>query len=343
MATVSVVLPVHRNQPHLAETVRSICSQTLQDWELVLVDNGTRNGRDLLPSEVRRDERIRLVRLAENQGIACGINAGIAAASGEFIAMADYDDVSLPRRLEFQAEYLRAHPDVGLVNCGAETIDEQGRVTGREFCLIDGNSQLRYSGFRASVVAPVHMGRREVFLQLPHRPEFPLGSDYDFFTRAADRWKLGGVPRILYRYRRYPGQTSIEKREGHILNECAIRLVTARRRAGRSEELARLAREMSVAPLAETYRRYARWCAAEGYSEPAVYHARRLVAEARGAGDVAEGLRIFFRVAAANPRSSSALLRLMLYGPLRSQGLRDQGAELRPAEELSPAPAAAGA
>ncbi len=331
MPVVTVVTVFHQPSPHLAAAIESIRAQTLRDWELILVDNGTGLGRSVLEAAAAADERIRIVALPGNEGIARGIDAGVRAAQSEFIALLDYDDVALPRRLERQVEMLRADSSLGLVNCGVDTIDESGRITGREFCLLDGGAQKCFSTYGTPVVSPVYTGRREVFVQFPHREVFRWGSDFDFFNRVIEQWKVGGVGEVLQQYRRYAGQTTVVREAGLVLNQCAIRLLTARRRAGRPEELTALAAEMerlADAAPAEIYRHFARRCLAEGWTPPAVYHARRLLAVRRTPAAFLAAARIFVGALWQNPRNARFLTRLFFSGPLRAHGLRNEGSEL---------------
>src|SRR3954465_13575599 len=109
---VSVVMPVYNAQRYLAEAVDSILAQTWRYFEFVIVDDGsTDRSPKLLERYAVRDSRIKLT-LRPNTGIVGALNDGIAAASGEFPARMDADDVALPRRLEKQVAYLTELPKV---------------------------------------------------------------------------------------------------------------------------------------------------------------------------------------------------------------------------------------
>jgi glycosyltransferase involved in cell wall biosynthesis len=234
MPAVSVLMVCHRDTPYLRPAIASVFGQTLRDLELVLVDNGAGLAVESL-GESGRDPRLRWVRLPHNAGIPAGHNAGVAATQGEFIALLDHDDVMLPARLERQVARLRAEPALGLMSSCAETIDDTGRVTGREFALLDGGAQRRYTQFASPVVTPAYAGRREVFVRLPYRPEFSLTADFDFLARAAEQFTLAAVPEVLLQYRRHPAQATIEQAARIAAEQFVVRLLTARRRAGRTE------------------------------------------------------------------------------------------------------------
>ncbi len=114
MPAVSVIMSVYNGERFLAEAIDSILAQTFRDFEFIIVDDGSRDGTSrIIESYAERERRIRFIPLARNLGIADARNRGIEAACGEFITIMDCDDISMPQRLEKQANYLRAHPQVG--------------------------------------------------------------------------------------------------------------------------------------------------------------------------------------------------------------------------------------
>lgn len=113
---ISVLLPFYRPGPALDEAVGSILSQGLGDFELLLIDNNADPGsREVAARRAAEDARIRLVHEAR-QGIAHALNAGLAHARGTYIARMDADDISRTGRLEKQAGFLDAHPEIGAVS-----------------------------------------------------------------------------------------------------------------------------------------------------------------------------------------------------------------------------------
>jgi len=116
MPLVSVIIPVYNGETYLAEAIDSVLAQTLRDFELIVVDDGSQDGSvDILEGYVKRDRRVRLLRHESNRGKADARNTGIAVARGQYVAMMDCDDVSLPERLHKQVLYLEAHPGIGAI------------------------------------------------------------------------------------------------------------------------------------------------------------------------------------------------------------------------------------
>jgi hypothetical protein len=323
MPAVSVLMVTNRDSPFLRPAIASVLAQTFRDLELVLVDNGAGLTAAAL-GESGRDPRLRWVRLPGNAGIPAGHNAGLAAAQGEFIALLDHDDLMRPARLERQVARLRAEPALGLVSSLAESIDAEGRVTGREFSLAEPDDQRRYTQYAAPVVTPAYTGRREVFAEFPYRAAFPFSADFDFLARAAERWPMAGGAEVLLGYRHHPAQATVQHAARIAAERCAVRLLTARRRAGRPEGEDLFPAELAAArsPAAA-----ARWCAGrcltEGFAVLAAYHARRsFAAERTPAAFLAAG-RLFFRAWRSAGRSGGGLVaRMFLTGPVQALGLR---------------------
>lgn len=128
MPRVSVIVPTF-NRPHfLREAVRSTLEQTYDDFELLVVDDGST---DATESVVRcfSDPRLRYLPQA-HAGRSSARNRGLKQAAGHYIAFLDDDDFNLPTRLEHQVRVLDAHPDAGLVSAGARCMDDEGRIIG---------------------------------------------------------------------------------------------------------------------------------------------------------------------------------------------------------------------
>ena len=105
---VSVVIPAYNRERYLADAVDSVLAQTFTDFELLIVDDGSRD-RTVEIAKSYRDPRIRLVRHERNRGVAAARNTGVAEARGAYVAFLDSDDVAYPDRLARQVAFLDAH------------------------------------------------------------------------------------------------------------------------------------------------------------------------------------------------------------------------------------------
>ncbi len=116
--TVSIIIPTYNRGQSIGRSIESVLSQTYQDFEVIVVDDGsTDNTRELVAGF--NDERIRYVRHEENKGEAAARNTGIKAARCDYIAYQDSDDEWLPEKLARQIELLEnASPEVGVIYTG---------------------------------------------------------------------------------------------------------------------------------------------------------------------------------------------------------------------------------
>lgn len=326
MPLITAIFAFHRVTPFLRPALRSLLAQTLADFEVMIVDNGTGLGLGAFGEE-GRDPRLRLISFPTNQGIPAAHNAALAQARGRFIALMDYDDVALPRRFECQAAALEAKPQLGLVFSHALEIDGSDRLLGPAFTLATVREQYEFSAYSMPAVSPTSFGRREVFAQVPMDDEFQIAPDLDFTSRALERWPSEALPEVLLHYRRHQIQTTETRRPQQQLNASICRLLTARRRAGRPEGRGELRKELAawqeqVPAPPQNFAWFALRAQQEGFPLLAVYFARQLLAARRTPGPVRTAWRVTAGALRSAPDKRVQLLRMLFTGPLRTHDLR---------------------
>jgi len=127
---VSVIIPTYNRANLLPRAIKSVLNQTFQDFELIIVDDGsTDNTRKVVEEFQRKDQRIKYIFQENSGGPAKPINTGIKNSKGEYIAILESDDEWLPEKLEKQVEILDKFPNVGLVSCYAFKIFSNGKKT----------------------------------------------------------------------------------------------------------------------------------------------------------------------------------------------------------------------
>lgn len=212
---VSVLLPVRDGEAHLEEALESLLDQTLEELEIVVVDDGSTDATSAILEDFRsRDPRIRVHRQSRS-GIVAALERARAEARGEYLARMDADDVSHPERFERQRALLRSRPD--LAGCGTLVkYVPRERVT---------DGARRYEGWINSRVEPAEIAA-DVFVEcpLPH-PTFFFRSgvleavggyrdrgwpeDYDLVLRLWEAGhRLGKVPEVLLQWRESSGRLS---------------------------------------------------------------------------------------------------------------------------------------
>lgn len=199
LPSVSVILPVYNGIRYLAESVASIRSQTLSDWELIIVDDASTDTTPEVIAELcALDGRIRSIRHPKNRRLPAALNTGLTSARGAYLTWTSDDNCYRPDALREMRAVLEARRDVSLVYTDYLTVDEVGvrlsHVTvGSPEDLIERNSIGACFLFRNNVFSELHGYDETLFLT----------EDYDFWLRAASRFRFAVLHKDLYLYRQH--------------------------------------------------------------------------------------------------------------------------------------------
>jgi len=206
---VSVVMSVLNGERFVAEAVRSILSQTLRDFEFIIINDGSTDGTaSILDSYVGTDPRVQVYH-QENRGMVESLNRGCGLARGKYIARMDADDIAFPDRLERQVAYLESHPEIAILGGAFEVIDASGcRISTivRETTDQELREILKIATcFQHSTVVM----RREAFCAVKgYRKAFRRNDDYDLFLRMLERYQGANLPEPVLYCRVHPRQAS---------------------------------------------------------------------------------------------------------------------------------------
>jgi glycosyltransferase involved in cell wall biosynthesis len=214
---VSVVLPVYNAERYLRQAVESVLRQTLGDFELICIDDGSTDGTLAILREYERaDARVRVISRA-NTGVSRAANEGTAAARAPLLARMDGDDICMPERLEKQAAYLHENPDCVLVASQVVVIDGDGGVVGPRPDTGYGHEEIDRALLDRGwpVVHPSVMVRTRAVRNVGGYPDgVAVHEDHDLFLRLAEVGRLHTLPDVLLHYRQhFSGATLRSKRE----------------------------------------------------------------------------------------------------------------------------------
>jgi len=200
MPLITVLMPVHNGEKYLEETIDSVLCQTCNDFELLIVDDGSV---DSTPAIIRSysDSRIRYIRSDQRLKLAGALNLGISKAKGQFVARIDADDLCRKDRLEKQVSYMRKHKD--LVLCGsAVELFGSGVAGGMVYPVGHSNIQA-YLLFDNPFAHPSVMWRQQLFIEtrLQYNVEYYPAEDYALWAKLVMNNKCDNLAQPLLRYR----------------------------------------------------------------------------------------------------------------------------------------------
>jgi glycosyltransferase involved in cell wall biosynthesis len=205
---VAVIIPCYNSSRYVAQAIRSVLRQDYAPIEIIAVDDGSPD--NLACAIEPFGDRVRLLAHDRNHGIAAARNTGIDATDAPLLAFLDPDDRWLESKIRRQVEYLRAHPECGLVYVGRSTIDAIGRpatTAMKQYVPISGycwEALLRGCHILSSQV----MVRRAVLGADRFLSEASPIEDWDLWLRLATRTPFGRIEHPLTEWRQHDQQAS---------------------------------------------------------------------------------------------------------------------------------------
>ena len=194
---VTVLMPVFNAEAFLKEAVDSILNQTLSNFELLIVEDGSTDT-SLSIIQSYNDARIRIIKNESNIGIAASLNVGIQNSSASLIARMDADDVSRPERLQKQYNYMTAHPECVLLSTWAQEMSQEGVPVNIEMF----KTEYYYYNmtFENWIYHPTVMYRREAVLAAGGYAQ-AYSEDYALFCKLLRTGKMHNLNEVLLDYR----------------------------------------------------------------------------------------------------------------------------------------------
>ncbi len=235
---VSVVMVTRNVERYLDEAIDSILKQTFSSLELIIVDFGSTDGsKEISIKAAARDSRVRCSEipscsLVEARNTACSL------ARGEFIAVMDADDISLPHRLEAEIRFLRQHPAVGVVGGAAEWFGEKGGTLWIVDFPCDHRAIKEVLRTNCPYCHSAAVLRRKLFVKVGgYRKVFTVSHDYDLWARVAEHMECANLSVVVVKYRVHGAQISVRRRKLQSLSVLAVQASSRARQMGRVDPL----------------------------------------------------------------------------------------------------------
>jgi glycosyltransferase involved in cell wall biosynthesis len=211
---VSVVMPVYNGAKYLQDSIDSILNQTFKDFEFIIVNDGSIDETPAILNEYQlKDNRVKVIHLQENAGVANARNLGVSAAVGKWIAVQDSDDISLPNRLERQLQFVETHKETiavgSLIKCipgrysDNKDYHEYLKSTEKWSNALFTREQIKGNRF---ISTPVVNGSvlflKEIFERVGgYNNNYRIGEDFDLWIKMLNYGPIDKIPEVLYHYR----------------------------------------------------------------------------------------------------------------------------------------------
>lgn len=212
MVTFSVIIPAYNVEKTLGPCIQSVLDQTCQDFELIVVDDGSKDR----SAEVAESfgPRVTCIR-QENRGSGAARNAAIQASRGQYVAMLDADDLWLPTKLERQLESIRQHPNAGFFYTGHIRIEHNGteRLQRRKLSTLPcGKIFAAMFAMNCASTSSVVIPRAVLDRVGLFNPEYKNAQDWELWLRVVHDYEAWALREALMKFREVPGSLS-ENRE----------------------------------------------------------------------------------------------------------------------------------
>ena len=197
---VTIGLSIYNAESTLASAVKSIVAQTYQEWELLLLEDGSRDA-SLNVARNFSDDRIMVVYDGQNRGLSARLNQAVKMARGKYFCRMDQDDIAFPHRLEKQVEVLEAHPDIDLVASSVVVFRNDGSLSGVVEIPETHQDLCRHPWGGFYMPHPTWMGKTGWFLTHPYSSEADGAEDQVLLYSTFRESRFSGIPEVLLGYR----------------------------------------------------------------------------------------------------------------------------------------------
>ncbi len=210
MPLISIIVPVYNPKPeHLIAFIKSVKNQSYQNWQLCLANGSGDNGKicAILHKAAEKDVRIKNARLLKNRGISGNSNAALKMADGEWIALADQDDLLSPNALFEYVATINADPTIDALYCDEDKLIDKKNIRTEPHFKSDFNIDLLRCN---NYICHMFMARKSIIEKIGgFNPQMDGAQDHDLILRCAENCRtIKHIPKILYTWRCHASSTS---------------------------------------------------------------------------------------------------------------------------------------
>lgn len=213
---VSVVMPTFNSARFISDAIDSILSQTFQDFEFIIVDDGSTDGTARLLSEYAQiDKRIKVISNEKNKGIVFALNRGLQACRGDYIVRMDADDIAIKNRIEKQVAAMDADKDICALGGSLSYIDALGNDLG----IIRHCELNKLILTKTPLLHPTVIIRHSSLIQngLYYQEKYRFAEDYFLWLQLSRIGKISAINDVVLQYRLNNQATKIKKLKSSIL------------------------------------------------------------------------------------------------------------------------------
>lgn len=194
--TVSIVLPCYNGAGHLAQSIESVIAQTFTDWELIIVNDCSKdNSLEIMQRYAEKDSRIKVVNNDVNLKLPASLNRGFSFAKGKYLTWTSHDNRMGETMLEEFVAYLDEHPEIGLVTANYAAFSLSTGEQLYEVSMDDPHGRLPHH----NTICYAFMYRREVLETVGGYDEkLFLVEDYEYWIKIWLKYRIGKVDKVLY-------------------------------------------------------------------------------------------------------------------------------------------------
>lgn len=213
---VSVLLPVFNAEQFLKVTLDSLFAQTFQDFEVVVIDDGSTDRSGLI-LQGYEDPRLEVFRNDHNLGLIKSLNVGLDLCRGKYVARIDADDCALPHRLQVQTELLEKNPDTVFVFSDRIAINEAGKKIDVHNRMVYGDGLIRWKLLTGNFVTHSSVMIRKESIRKPlFDDKYLHAEDYAAWLALLSEGKFAAILEPLVKYRFHGGSVSAQNRKTQV-------------------------------------------------------------------------------------------------------------------------------